>query len=90
MIAGVQAPDREVFLSLKHGVEAKSYDEVCIPLIYLLYWFNFFKLHLVFNFMLGCRVVLIEVVADAWYYSDTIVIIYILRIYDSVRVYCVV
>lgn len=30
MIAGVQAPDREVYLSLKHGVEAKSYDEVCI------------------------------------------------------------
>ena len=30
VIAGVQAPDREVYLSLKHGVEAKSYDEVCI------------------------------------------------------------
>ncbi|KAK7104527.1 transmembrane emp24 domain-containing protein 10-like [Littorina saxatilis] len=27
-MGGVQAPDREVYLSLKHGVEAKSYDEL--------------------------------------------------------------
>lgn len=27
-MSGVQAPDREVFLSVKHGVEAKSYDDL--------------------------------------------------------------
>lgn len=27
-MSGVQSPDREVFLSVKHGVEAKSYDEL--------------------------------------------------------------
>lgn len=26
---GGQSPDREVSLDMKHGVEAKSYDEVC-------------------------------------------------------------
>lgn len=42
---GGQGPEREVYLLLKHGVEAKSYDEVTLSnfLICFLIWQIYFK-----------------------------------------------